>query len=106
MDLFDDKHLEILYHDRCATAFRLCQSNTCKKQAAKEEQRTFDIKDDVEGIAKGKKKERALGKWKGPGQLHQAIDLLEGIDLETGERLIKWKVILTHRGQLFANIHH
>lgn len=36
----------------------------------------------------------------------QAIDLLEGIVLETGAGLIKWKVILTHRGKLFANIHH
>ena len=24
----------------------------------------------------------------------------------TGAGLIKWKVILTHRGKLFANIHH
>lgn len=31
---------------------------------------------------------------------------MEGIVLETGARLIKWKVILTHRGKLFANIHH
>lgn len=36
----------------------------------------------------------------------QIIDLLEGIVLETGARLIKWKVILTHRGKLFANTHH
>lgn len=36
----------------------------------------------------------------------QPIDLLEGIDLETGARLIKWKVILTRRGKLFANIRH
>lgn len=34
------------------------------------------------------------------------IDLLEGIVLETGARLIKWKVILTRTGKLFANIHH
>lgn len=36
----------------------------------------------------------------------QPIDLLEGIVLETGARLIKGKVILTRRGKLFANIHH
>lgn len=36
----------------------------------------------------------------------EAIDLLEGIVLETGAGLIKWKVILTHRGKPFANIHH
>lgn len=36
----------------------------------------------------------------------QAMDLLEGIVLETGAGLIKWKVILTHRGKLFANTHH
>lgn len=35
----------------------------------------------------------------------QLIDLLEGIVLETAARLIKWKVILTCRGKLFANIH-
>lgn len=36
----------------------------------------------------------------------QPIDLSEGIVLETGARLIKWKVILTRRGKLFANIRH
>ena len=36
----------------------------------------------------------------------QLIDLLKGIVLETGAGLIKWKVILTRRGKLFANIHH
>lgn len=36
----------------------------------------------------------------------QPIDLLEGMVLETGARLIKWKVILTRTGKLFANIHH
>lgn len=37
---------------------------------------------------------------------HPAYWFIEGIVLETGARLIKWKVILTHRGKLFANIHH
>lgn len=55
----------------------------------------------------GGKKKRGL-EWnrKQQDKHVQAIDLLEGIVLETGAGLIKWKVILTHRGKLFANIHH
>lgn len=70
----------------------------------------MDIKDNVLRMAKGTSGQ-AL--WIGleENRKHQdkhvkAIDLLEGIVLETGARLIKWKVILTHRGKLFANTHH
>lgn len=73
----------------------------------------MDIKEDVLRMAMGKRGTSRRAPWKGLEENRkqqdkhvQAIDLLEGIVLETGARLIKWKVILTHRGKLFANIHH
>ncbi len=90
----------------CAPAFRSCPRYKLKKKR-QTKNKDVDIKQ------KERKVLQDSNTWKGleengkhQDKHIQAIDLLEGIVLETGARLIKWKVILTHRGKLFANIHH
>lgn len=86
-----------------------------KKQDVKGEQRGVGITESVlrmamgaEGTSRRATVEKKGLEWnrKQQDKHVQAIDLLEGIVLETGAGLIKWKVILTHRGKLFAIIHH